>query len=49
LDKAGAYGIQGLGGVLVREIRGSHSNVIGLPLAEVVAALLAQGVIACGS
>ncbi|MFH7321357.1 Maf family protein [Desulfurivibrio sp. D14AmB] len=47
LDKAGAYGIQGLGGVLVREIRGSHSNVIGLPLAEVVAALLALGVVAC--
>lgn len=45
LDKAGAYGIQGMGGALVREIRGSHSNVIGLPLAEVVGRLLARGVI----
>jgi septum formation protein len=34
LDKAGAYAIQGLGGVYVREVHGSVSNVIGLPLAE---------------
>ena len=40
LDKAGAYGIQGLGGSLVREIHGSYSNVVGLPLAEVLADLL---------
>lgn len=33
-DKAGAYAIQGLGGSFVREIRGSVSNVIGLPLVE---------------
>ncbi len=33
-DKAGAYGIQGLGGVFVREIRGSYSAVVGLPLYE---------------
>ncbi len=32
LDKAGAYAIQGAGGVLVLRVRGSVSNVIGLPL-----------------
>jgi septum formation protein len=34
LDKAGAYAIQGIAGAFVRELRGSVSNVIGLPLAE---------------
>jgi septum formation protein len=33
LDKAGAYGIQGEGGKFVVEVRGSRSNVIGLPIA----------------
>ncbi len=33
-DKAGAYAIQGLGGLFVAEIRGSYSNVVGLPLVE---------------
>lgn len=35
-DKAGAYAVQGRGGFLVRSIHGSYSNVIGLPLAEVL-------------
>ena len=35
-DKAGAYGIQGRGGALVRNINGSYTNVVGLPLAEVL-------------
>lgn len=33
-DKAGAYGIQGLGGVFVRQLKGSYSSVVGLPLLE---------------
>jgi septum formation protein len=46
LDKAGAYGIQGQGGVLVERIDGSYSNVVGLPLAELVEELLRLAVIA---
>ncbi|MEK6323256.1 MAG: Maf family protein [Acidobacteriota bacterium] len=32
MDKAGAYGIQGLGGLFVEEIAGNYYNVVGLPL-----------------
>ncbi len=39
LDKAGAYGIQGLGSALVAGVRGSLSNVIGLPIEELVTLL----------
>ena len=35
-DKAGGYGIQGAAAGLVRRIEGSYTNVVGLPLAEVV-------------
>jgi septum formation protein len=35
LDKAGAYGIQGHGGIFVEHVRGSVSNVVGLPLTAV--------------
>jgi septum formation protein len=41
--KAGAYAVQGIAAMFVREIRGSITNVIGLPVAEVVAALREVG------
>ena len=41
--KAGAYAIQGIGAALVREVRGSVTNVIGLPLVEVLEAMRAVG------
>ncbi|MGE3164841.1 MAG: nucleoside triphosphate pyrophosphatase [Planctomycetota bacterium] len=39
LDKAGAYGIQGLGAALVEQVLGSYSNVVGLPMREVLASI----------
>ncbi len=35
-DKAGAYAVQGKGAFMVQEVRGSYTNVVGLPLCEVV-------------
>jgi septum formation protein len=46
LDKAGAYGIQGMGAFLVASIEGSYTNVVGLPLSETLEMLLECGVIA---
>lgn len=45
-DKAGSYAIQGLGAVFVRDLHGSFSAVVGLPLCE-TAALLADFGIPC--
>ncbi len=44
LDKAGAYALQGTGGMFVARLEGSASNVVGLPLAELMALLRAAGV-----
>jgi len=49
LDKAGAYAIQGLGSFLVKSIDGSYTNVVGLPVCEVMDFLIKQGVIELGS
>lgn len=43
-DKAGAYAIQGDGGWLIAAVEGSRSNVMGLPLADVVDALKDLGI-----
>ncbi|MES1943012.1 maf protein [Salinisphaera sp. PC39] len=43
-DKAGAYGIQGLGAVFVRRIEGSYSAVMGLPLFETAGLLERAGI-----
>jgi septum formation protein len=49
LDKAGAYGIQEHGEMLVAEIDGRRSNVVGLPVEEVLAALVSLAAEQCSA
>lgn len=42
--KAGAYAIQGIGGVFVESIRGSYSGVVGLPVFETATLLINAGI-----
>lgn len=44
-DKAGAYAIQGIGTFLVKHIHGSYTNVVGLPVCEVLEFLINAGVV----
>jgi septum formation protein len=44
-DKAGGYGIQGIGSFLVKSIEGSYTNVVGLPVCEVVHVLIKEGIL----
>lgn len=43
MDKAGAYALQGIGAALVEKIEGSHTNIVGLPIPNVVSLLRASG------
>lgn len=44
-DKAGGYGIQGKGAFLVERIDGSYTNVVGLPVAEIIRGFSNMGVV----
>ncbi len=48
-DKAGGYGLQGIGAVFVESLSGCYSNVIGLPLSKTVSVLKQYGVDCVGN
>jgi len=44
LDKAGAYAAQGFGSEIIKKIEGSYTNVVGLPMEKIIAALAEFGI-----
>ena len=44
-DKAGAYAVQAVGGFMVKRLNGSYTNVVGLPISELIDMLLTLKVI----
>jgi septum formation protein len=44
-DKAGGYAIQGVGSFMIESIRGSYTNVVGLPICELIQMLSRLGAI----
>lgn len=44
MDKAGAYGIQGMGAVFIREIQGDYNTVVGLPVARLYQEMKNMGI-----
>lgn len=46
MDKAGGYGIQGIGGRFVKQIRGDYNNVVGLPAARIYQVLKNKEIVA---
>ncbi len=45
MDKAGSYGIQGLGAVLVKKIEGDYQTIVGLPLSQCARVLAEFGIL----
>ena len=44
-DKAGGYAIQGMGSFMIESIKGSYSNVVGLPVCELIQMLIRLGAV----
>ncbi len=45
MDKAGAYGAQGIGAFMIEQIQGSYTNVVGLPISQLIDVLTRLGVL----
>lgn len=45
MDKAGAYGAQGIGAFMIEQIQGSYTNVVGLPISQLIDMLTRLGIL----